>query len=185
MDPSKGDRVTDPRIAEAGMGYTPPAGALFAVTPVEDPDYAEVFPYRGTEQHGVDAGRPWTPTDATASSWEGPIKSEAPDIDPEPVPVRIVQEKNDELRTFHAFQTGCAGSAVNIVGRDTKRTDVTIKNTSAANTVWIGSDTSVTPTNGYPIAAGSSETLAVDEPIYAVATNAAAATLAVIVTYMR
>lgn len=57
-----------------------------------------------------------------------------------------------------------AGAATQIVGTNTKRTAVTLKNTGA-ETVYIGK-AGVDSSTGFPLAGGESITVATDQPIF-------------------
>jgi len=117
-------------------------------------------PYRGVEQHGVsDTGDPSDPVREFSDGTRKVIYEEPPkEIDP--VPVRIVQEGSQELRTLRTWQYSLsAGQVARVIPANPNRTKVRIKNL-AAFAVYIGGDPAVAAFTGYPL--NQNETLELD-----------------------
>lgn len=149
--------------------------------PVEEHYAGWNNPYRGTENHGVAPDAEALITDPV--EWKGtPVELHAAAADPDPVPVRIVNQaakERAEFRTFGGFVGG--GSRSPVLGRDENRSKVTIANTSE-NVVYVGDDM-VTSVSGFPIAAGASLTLNAENPVYVWAADDS--TVALLVEYTR
>lgn len=146
----------------------------------------DVFPYRGTEDHGVTAtDKPTQPGD-----WQTGRDVEYMErpVEQDPIPVRIVEEGSRELRRFRVF-VGYAGGTTNnmpkqIVGQDEERSTVRISNTSTDKTVWIShSAEQASSVYGYPISAGEELVLYTHMAIYAMSDNASDLGVRVLVEY--
>lgn len=126
-----------------------------------------VFPYRGSEDHGVSATeKPLEPSD-----WEHgvPVEYSERPIDVDPVPVKIVTEGSRELRRFRVV-VGYAGSSSprQILGQDEERSFVRIKNTTSDKTLYVAHHLEqATATWGYPIAPGDELPTSTQMAIYA------------------
>jgi hypothetical protein len=157
-----------------GGSFDDPSGEMVPLQPIPDRFHAPVFPYRGTEQHGVHVdAQPWMPVDANAQSWQG----EEP-FDPEieaikPIPVEIVNQGSSEIRSWRAihFNVGKTSPSL-IIGQNTRMTKVTVRHAGLAasdNVIWIGHDSNVTPgLSGWPIFARETIEINTEEEIYAI-----------------
>jgi len=82
---------------------------------------------------------------------------------------KLVREESFHAAEFVAYIVTTAPLRIDLPLRRGRRA-VTIKNSAIANTIWIGSNTSVAANNGWPLAAGESVSFPIDEnvPVYAV-----------------
>ena len=126
------------------------------------------IPYRGTEMHGVDPRFTTLPPDEETEggvAYVVPPDEEKPD--PDPVPVRIVQESSDEYDDWHTDQMMVSAKAIQIVGRDRRRSSLTIKNLSTTNTLYVGKEQAATNyAMGFPIDPGSELSLSSTEAVW-------------------
>ena len=163
---------------ETGGSFVENRGGTEPLNPIPERAFAPVFPYRGMEQHGVHVeAKPWIPLDATAQSWEGeePYDPEYTPI--QPIPVVIVNETQEEVRSWRALthyvrQTG----ASLIVGQNSRMTRVRLRNTATALSdmiIWVGHDASVSPLAGWPVYPGESLEICSEEEVYAILDPAA------------
>lgn len=133
------------------------------------------FAGRGTETHGV------TPQHYSEPQLEifdqGEVKPDhqrEPERHEVPVPVRIVNTDDvHEIKSFGTTQTSAGQAPVQLVGRDTTRTNLVIRNLSASTgvSVFIGTQRSANTMNGFPIDPGGSESLTTTEPIWGVSAD--------------
>lgn len=168
-------------------GYTKSEGQFPRVpdVPVLKPEVehvaGKVFPYRGTEQHGV--SDPNIKIDYPDETWPDTTIAafEEHKPDPEPVPVKIVRTGAREIRDWRTRQTVVTGTPILVVGRNLDRTTVRIRNTSATIVAYIGNTVSVSAISGYPIAANSeSIPITTSEEIYGISGDGNPLTLAVL-----
>jgi hypothetical protein len=133
------------------------------VAPVVEKYAGTNMPWRGTETHGVDvpadtvydtleAQRPWVDDDAD-------IQYMAPEEEPEPIPVKVVNETARERLAWRATRYRVTDSADMILGRHEKRRNVRIKvhfqtDGVDSNPIWIGGDDTVKPYTGYQMDRG-------------------------------
>lgn len=159
------------------------------LTPIPDNPAGDNVPYRGVVDHGVD----WDESQSRDVPGYGDrevVTYEEPPNEPEPVPVRIVEEGSRERRRVRTVRAYAGGSTVGtsraILGEDDMRTRARIKNLHATKQVFI-SDTLMDFTgvflNGYPLAPGESYETYSHEPLYAVVDDTADSPVAVIMEY--
>lgn len=111
------------------------------------------FPYRGQQQHGVDPDA--MPEDRPEDYAGGAVQTswaDVPQIEHEPVPVRIVKTGAHEYNQWRAIQSFATPQGNLIVNRKEGRSRCTVKNLSVAGTVYVGPDPMVTTQTGYPLA---------------------------------
>lgn len=130
------------------------------VQPVPEQYEGVVFPYRGTEQHGVAV-----PDDARYNTREFQYPEESPDEylepepEPDPIPVRLVNRTARERLDWRSARIRVTDRAQTIVGRHDRRKRLRIKvhyqtDGVDSNPVWIGQDDSVKPYTGYQMDRG-------------------------------
>lgn len=117
-------------------------------------------PYRGIEQHGVaDTASPDDPTPEWPNGTRSVVYADIPK-EPDPIPVKIVQEGLSERRRLRTLQYALSpGQVARIVSANPNRTKVRIKNT-AAFTIYFSDMESVSAFMGYPL--NQNETLDLD-----------------------
>ncbi len=144
------------------------------VTPVPDKVAGTVFPYRGTEQHGVQANQ--EPPAYLDDQW--PEDSEAPHYvqgptEEDPLPGKIVQESSSERMMFRTNQMPVSTTEPKpIVDRLDSRRNVTVKNPTGGNDVWISPDENVNAVSGFLLEPGEQVTLRTTEQIWAITETA-------------
>lgn len=129
-------------------------------------DIAYVNPYRGMEDHGVDGTKATPVPDIDTEPEEEYDANQWPE-DPDPIPVRIV---NNAAREDKAFKT-IVGYATNspqsaVLGRDAERTRVTINYTGTDVVYLSHQSTLAVPQFGYPLSPDTHFSLLTDQPIY-------------------
>lgn len=140
------------------------------VEPVPDKVAGTVFPYRGTEQHGVAANQ--APPAYVDDQW--PEDTEEPHYVPgpteeDPLPVKIVQESSSERMMFRTNQMPVkANEPTPIMSRQDSRRNVTVRLPSLSNSIWIGPDENVNRVTGYQLEADREVTLRTTEEIWAI-----------------
>src|SRR4051794_34322747 len=140
------------------------------VQPVAERMQGVNFPYRGNETHGVDPTN--TPGIDPEEADYGTTVSVAlePDTDEqEPIPVKVVSEGLNELRTFRVVREYCrtGESSRRIIGQDETRSKVRIKNLHASDLLYI-SDLAFNDIGmAYPIAGGAELELTAETSVYA------------------
>jgi len=162
-----------------GGSFEEPLGETTSVQPIPERSYAPVFPYRGTQQHGVSVeNQPWMPVDANEQAWQGEEVFD-PEFEPvKPIPVEIVNQGSREIRSWRAvhFYVGKT-SPVLIVGQNTRMSKVTVRHAGAAaddSVIWIGHDSNVTPSlSGWPLFPRESIEINTEEEVYAISTGTA------------
>lgn len=124
-----------------------------AVKPLVEHYQGHVFPYRGTETHGVDPNFDIPPS---PDEWEGgfvPVETE-PVTKDKPMRVTVVRQGDDEILKLRIMQTQVGANPRLILGQMKERQTTRIKNAGAV-TIWIGANESVNKNvNAYPLAAG-------------------------------
>jgi hypothetical protein len=118
-----------------------------------------VLPYRGVETHGVAlTGQvDVNPNEADYGTTVG-VVLEPPEKHPDPVPVVIVSEDTGAgaLKTWRVVREYArAATPRRILGQDDTRTSVKVRNLHATDTLYVGPDTFVTISQGYPIPPGT------------------------------
>lgn len=144
------------------------------VAPAVDPipeGRSPYIPYRGPNVHGgpnttqAAYSEPEHYGDGSvAVHWNPP---EAPD---HIVPVRIIADAKEQITNFRTGQIPTGDNAQMIVNRNRGRTNLKLKNLSAAggNACWIGSDESVNSMSGYRLDGGQELTLSSTEDVWAI-----------------
>lgn len=159
---------------EVGGSFDKPAGETGAIKPIPERSYAPVFPYRGTEQHGVPVdNQPWMPVNADEQSWQG-AESFDPAFEPiAPIPVEIVNRGSREIRSWRAvhFYVGKVTPAL-VVGQNVRQTKLTLRHAgdpTDTTVIWIGHDTNVIPgLSGWPLFPRESIEINTEEEVYAI-----------------
>lgn len=144
----------------------------------------QYFPYRGTEQHGVDPGLVAKVEDEDAEGGKVPLQGyEPPEPDANPVPVRIVDSAVSEYKQWRTYQVDAPPAGVMVVGRKSGRTKVQVQNISTNLRCWVGPDNTVSAFSGFPLTAGASVTLESEAPVWAVSDTAVNVPLAVLTEF--
>lgn len=163
-----------------------PGVSVDAVDPVPENRPETLLPYRGTEQHGVNV------TGVTRVQDERePFRSDVDVVvthgnEPaDPILVKVVQDEPNEVRAWRNVVLFADGTQRMIVGRTPERTKVRLYNTSGAVSVMIGSDSSVTPTSGYPLPAGKELELTTSQEIWAVSYDGSPIDIRALIEYRR
>lgn len=152
-----------------------------AQRPREESWVGDNNPYRGTNDHGVPSSHP---EEMELPDWEDTTSGVyEPEKEPvAPIPVTVVRTFARELRRFNTRQAviPAAGVVVNLVGRNTARSRVTIKSTAVAPaTVWIGNDESIAAgLNAFPLSVAE-KIIDTEDPVYACQDLASATPLTV------
>lgn len=159
-----------------------------ALTPIPERMAGNVFAYRGTESHGVEPTGDYEAPEDYTSEEDYEQQYEGEPVPETPVPVYIVQSGGRELRRFRVTRVlsgAVGGNSVQVVGGDPLRRKVSLINTHATDTVYIGSDQqSASAMHGYPVAPGQSfETDSNDSAVWAISATANAVQLAVRIEY--
>ncbi len=143
------------------------------ITPVLEEYAGDNHPYRGTEAHGVDDKYQPRHPDTVSFDAENPdgraefVPIEPYEKEPDPIPVKVVQQYKHELRTFATDRIIAKwNEPYQLLGRDTERTTVRIRNLHNTKVVWVGPEPSSLPMRGYPLWAGVEITLTTEQPIY-------------------
>jgi hypothetical protein len=161
-------------MTEVGGSFDDPSGATGPIMPIPDRAYAPVFPYRGTQDHGVPVdNQNWIPEDADEASWQGETTYDVPVEPIAPIPVEIVNSGQNEIRAWRAvhFNVGKVAPVL-IIGQNVRMTKVTIRHAGTAaddGVLWFGHDSNVTPNlSGWPLFARELVEINTAEEIYAV-----------------
>jgi hypothetical protein len=154
-----------------------------AVKPILDPPVqGVVFPYRGTETHGVQPAH--KPPEYDDDEWTEDDESkhyDQPETEVEPIPVRIVQEFANPRKEIRTRQMPVSQTPVEIVNRNEARSRVWVKNIDQTNAVYIGNDGNVTTVSGYKLVAGAElPGLVVTEDMYATTGDSTTAVLCIL-----
>ena len=166
---------------KTGGKFRKPEGSTETLEPTPDRFGAVVFPYRGIEQHGVEADRgpvlpseEWVVDPAAAAD----LLKERPDV--EPTPVRIVQESSKEIQDWRSGQTVLTANPSLVAGRNKRRSTVRIKNLSATVAIYVGNTVGVSTVSGYPIAANGELQINSEEEVYGISADGSSVGVAVI-----
>lgn len=125
--------------------------------------------YRGIETHGVPpTGKP-RDVQVEYSDGTRPIVYDPPPQDPDPIPVKIVNEGPNERRDFRTRQSPVnpLSIAQQLVGANDSRTSVKFRNTHATLLVYISHDANIAAFNGYPLVAGAELQLNTESDVWA------------------
>lgn len=142
-----------------------------AVDPTSAEDYGPFIPYRGHETHGVPMGEMTdTGPQGYGDGSVGVMYDDDSARDPV-VSVRIVTDDKEEIKAFRAGQTSVGPETRQIVNRMRNRSALKIKNLSVGTRVWIGSDTTLSALNGYPLDGGAEISIASTEAVFAISST--------------
>lgn len=143
--------------------------------PVQEARPGALFPYRGTETHGVENVNEWADVPQGGAN-EVIVEYQDPEPEPTPIPVRIVAEHSAEMREWRVIRDRAGtNNARQLVGQMLGRTSVTIKNLSDAvapvDRVWVGPDSTTKQYTGYPLDPGKELNLSTESEIYTIAND--------------
>lgn len=165
-----------------------------AIEPVPERVAGHVFPYRGMETHGVDPNNNWRDPEEYDGYERGiEVDSEPLPQEPDPIPVRVVQDGAREIRrttNFRAFATGSikGGGASQVVSarfQSHTRRSAKVKNMDST-TVYIGtSQESASVMNGWPLAQNEVYETTGEDAIWALGTGTIESPLAVQVEWTQ
>lgn len=119
--------------------------------PVAEHFTTPVFPYRGTENHGVEP--PYRPREVPDNTGTIAVEFEQDKSEPDPIPVRIVTQGAKEFKDWFIRReyTSSGAQASRILTQDMSRTKAKIKNLGTVR-IWVGpEDHLASPMFGYPI----------------------------------
>lgn len=141
-----------------GMAHSP-SHDLGALDPTPEHIKGTVYPYRGTEDHGVPMPHGTDLTSDTDRYYVDESDLPHPDymsepVEHPPVNVRVVNESPRERRDWRPFRFLATDQPQRLIGRSDNRTGLRIQNLDAANPVYITQDSGVSPIIGYVIGAG-------------------------------
>ncbi len=146
-----------------------PDAAVHHEVPIMEHVAGVTFPYRGQEQHGVEATAPWHPG---ADEWnEYTVVEGDPEVRPEPIPVKVVPQDKHELRTLTMGQLFCDSTPRILAGRNESRTKLTVKNTSATVVIYINTNVGVNIFNGFPIAPNEKLDMVSEDVLYGISAD--------------
>lgn len=149
------------------------------VQPVPEEYEGVNFPYRGTEQHGVPVP-PNAKYDTREFEYEQPdtkVGYLPEDKEPDPIPVRIVQESARERLEWRCIQGSVGDAPVPIVDRLEARRSLAVKvMPDSPNGVYVGPTQDVKPYTGFYVAPGEKVELRSTERVWAI--SAVAGTVA-------
>lgn len=154
----------------------PQGNTAYALRPIPENYQAEVFPYRGIQQHGVSPSRSVEPPEEMLEG--GRVKIAPPDHDIAPVPVRIVQPGTKEYQQWRAFQAYAGPAPSQVVNRKENRKSLTLRNVSTTVVVWLGPDANLTKQTGYPLAPGATFSLDGEAEVWGISDDATVVLLA-------
>lgn len=143
------------------------------VPPTPEQYAGDNIPYRGVVEHGQPVDDNWRDPADDLPQHDGRLVDvyEHESVEPDPIPVYIVNQSSRERRAFRTMQSYAGGTDVGvmrIVGQDDSRTRLTIKVPTGAQTVWVADDSAnANSVVGFPIAAGESYTTETQEALYA------------------
>jgi hypothetical protein len=151
--------------------------------PITEATAPPFLPYRGTQMHGVNPGQIQPMLDEDSEGGKVPTSNfEEPEDDVNPVPVRIVGAAATEFKQFRVYQVTINTSPVMVVSQKLGRSAATIT-MLGGGAVYIGPDSGVSPSTGFPIGVGgtieSSFSTVAEAPVWAVCGPGDIATVAV------
>jgi hypothetical protein len=111
----------------------------------------QVFPYRGTEDHGVPTKGIYTPLPDFSDTEFAEYEPESPQ--PDPVPVRIVSQGAKELRRWTTHYVMAGSSPSLLLSRREDRTSARLKNEGGV-TILLAPENSISVATGYKLAPG-------------------------------
>ena len=137
--------------------------------PPEPEDYeyeSPNIPYRGGVDHGVKSDNKVEDPPEYDPALDHPEYALEP-VEPEPVPVRIVQSGAREIRSWRVTRAYVTGSPALISDQNDQLSKVTVRNTSTDTTAYIG-DTrdDCNSMFGYPLLPGDSITINTSRAVY-------------------
>lgn len=147
--------------------------------PVPEDYTGKVYPYRGTETHGV-PDPDYTEPDLEFKGEQARVEYEEPEKETDPIPVRVVNEYAREETQWRVSRFPVsAGQSTHIVARDRTRTQVIVK--VVTGSIVISDQQNPAAFTGYPLGAGETFTTDAVTPVYA--TGVADADVAVLQSY--
>lgn len=159
-----------------------------AIPPVIEEVPGPVFAYRGQEQHGVPVTHgSEAPQDPHAAFMHTVDVENVHELHPPtPILVRVADKDGTEVHAFRTISSIADGSVRMIVNRMDNRTKLRIYNLGAV-TVYIGSDSSTSAFNGFPLPANSAEPFALDstESVYAVSEDGSVCDVRAFVEFVK
>lgn len=165
------DPQNDYQVEQNHQYRTPPAQPERPVVP-----QVNVLPYRGQEYHGVNPNLGGPPPDLNKDVFDQSAVKYDPQedqpVDIRPVPVHIVNLSGRERRAFRTTAEVVSNIAVLLAGHDPARTSLMIKNTDAANTVFISDNSNPNPVTSYPLGPGVEVSLGTEDAVYIISPTA-------------
>lgn len=150
-----------------------------AIAPVPEEYEGHNNPYRGTEEHGVTPNTQPHDPDVYGVDPDNPnqghlVKIEMSDKEPDPIPVRVVQEYKRELRRFGSDRISLdfttvnnpAGRPIELLGRSDSRSSVKLINLDGTNTILVSNTREEINVRGYPLLPGKELSLTTEDPIF-------------------
>ena len=155
------------------------------IEPIPEHYAGTVFPYRGTETHGV---HPMFTPVVSPEEWEGGMVTVDPDKGddgpPEAaMPVRIVQVGPKEIDQFRVNRITVDGQARLVVNRMPERESFRIKNLDGAKAIYVSDQSNVSAATGWRVDAGQEFTVDADNEVYAISADGTAVEAVVLLTY--
>jgi hypothetical protein len=112
---------------------------------------------------------------------ETPLPVEA---EPDPILVRVVQDHAREVREFRVVRYPVSQTPVQLVGKNLARRSLRIRNTDAANAIYISSDSNVSSVTGYKIPANTEpQPFVTTEAVYATTGDSSVVEVCVLFEY--
>lgn len=165
------DPKNDYQVEQNHLYQTPPAHPERPLVP-----QVNVLPYRGQEYHGVNPNLAGPPPDQNADVFDQSLVKRDPQeeqpVEIRPVPVHIVNLSGRERRAFRTSTTLISNVADLLAGHDPSRTSLMIKNTDAANTVYISDNMNPNPVTSYPLGPGVEVSLGTEDAVYCISPTA-------------
>lgn len=150
----------------------PPESEPERVTPVPEHYKGVNFPYRGTNKHGVEVPE-GAEYDTREFQYEMPDPDEItdeymePDDEPEPIPVRLVQESAREVLKLRTVRRNVTDQRSQIVNRMDSRRNLVIKVDGGVSAIYVG-DADVTTYTGFKLDQGEQITFRSTDDVWAV-----------------
>jgi hypothetical protein len=143
---------------------------------------ADINAYRGLDVHGVPHNgvnfHDVPPVDDSTL-----VVFDAPEDEPEPIPVKIVSTSRREIKTFHVRREyAMALQAIRIANRNMERTKLRITNIGTV-VLYISDNESVTTNNGYPLAVNAEYVTDTQDDVWAVSADGTQQPVAILMEY--
>jgi hypothetical protein len=149
--------------------------------PITEATAPPFLPYRGTQMHGVDPGQIQPMLDEDSEGGKVPTSNfEEPTDDVNPVPVRIVGAAATEWKQFRTYQVTITDTPIMVVSQKVGRSLAQVKPVPPAPSLcFVGPDSGVNITSGFPLENGSEFTTSSEGPVWAVCDKGTYSTVAV------